>query len=454
MSLFAGKRNKGRNFRRRRDDDEENEAEETTKIVTSRSKNTKSSPANNKSTKNSTAGLLSFDDEEESGAEVFKVKKLNRQKKPPPAPAKPPVTQTVRTTTKPENVPIRYEEETGLKSRDSSDEEVTMGGDDAEESDEEDARAELARQIRMGAIPDAITIHAARKQREMARQLGGDYLPLDDTQCYSANSSRLVRDDENDKSGSDEDRDKDIGFSKVKGATKQQQVLEALETVAESEESDEEMRKWEEEQINKGVKIIQATQQPVSNSLPTGDQSFGVGTGAYPYVEAQTQFSYQQYGEWQQHQQQLPSNTAGSKLPEKLSPLTIASVKGRLQSRLDELKEMSSGHRQSLARIKEMKVAAVDDIDTVQVRSGDVTCEYQFFQETKLYLEDLLGCLAEKVCVRASVHVCVCVCVRACMCVCVCACVCVCVCVSVYVCVCVCVYMHTCECENVFHAVK
>ena len=29
-----------------------------------------------------------------------------------------------------------------------------MAGDDAEESDEEDARAELARQIRMGAIPD------------------------------------------------------------------------------------------------------------------------------------------------------------------------------------------------------------------------------------------------------------------------------------------------------------
>ena len=418
MSLFAGKRNKGRNFRRRRDDDEENEAEEATKIVTSRSKTTKSSPANNKAVQNSTSGLLSFDnDEEESGAEVFKVKKLNRQKKPPPAPVKPTASQPIRTTTKSENVTVRYEEETRVKSRDSSDEEVTMAGDDAEESDEEDARAELARQIRMGAIPDAITIHAARKQREMARQLGGDYLPLDDTQCYSANSSRLVRDDENDKSGSDEDRDKDIGFSKVKGITKQQQVLEALETVAESEESDEEMRQWEEEQINKGVKIIQATQQPVSNSMPTGDQSFGVGTGAYPYVEAQTQFSYQQYGDWQQ---QLPSNTAASKLPEKLSPLTIASVKGRLQSRLDELKEVSSGHRQSLTRIKDMKVAAVDDIDTVQARSGDVTREYEFFQEMKLYLEDLLSCLAEKVCV--SMCMCLCVSMPVCMCMCLCVC--------------------------------
>ena len=407
MSLFSGKRSKGRNFRKRRDDDEENEAETTT-IVTS--KTTKRLPAKNKPVQNSTS-LLSFDDEEESNAEVFKVKKLNRQKKPPPA--KPPVSQ-VRATSKPEGVPVsaRNEEGTGMRSRDSSDEELAMAGDDAEESDEEDTRAELARQIRMGAIPDAITIHAARKQREMARQLGGDYLPLDDTQCYSANNSRLVRDDENDKSGSDEDRDKDIGFSKVTGITKQQQVLEALETVAESEESDEEMRQWEEEQINKGVKIIQATQQPVSNSMPTGDQSFGVGTGAYPYVEAQTQFSYQQYGEWQQQQQQLPSNTAASKLPEKLSPLTIASVKGRLQSRLDELREVNSSHRQSLARVKDMKVAAVDDIDSVQARSGDVNSEYQFFQEMKLYLEDLLSCLAEKVCVYICTCVCVCVCVR------------------------------------------
>ena len=97
-------------------------------------------------------------------------------------------------------------------------------------------------------------------------------MPLDDTHCYLASNSQLV--------------------------------LKALETVAESEESDEEMRQWEEQQINKGVKIIQATQQLINNLLPTGNQNFGVGTGAYPYVVAQTQFSYQQYGDWQQ--QQLP----------------------------------------------------------------------------------------------------------------------------------------------------
>ena len=47
-------------------------------------------------------------------------------------------------------------------------------------------------------------------------------------------------------------------------------MLEALETVVESEE---EMRQWEEEQINKGVKIIQGTQQPVNYTLPTNDHT-------------------------------------------------------------------------------------------------------------------------------------------------------------------------------------
>ena len=412
MSLFSGKRNKGRNFRRRRADDND-EDEHNTNTTTATPSLKPSKTTGSTSARQKSSSLLSFDNEEDDATEVFKVKKLSRHKKPPP-PAAAPKPEPKAVITHVATINHVIEEETngaGMGPHGSSDEEVTMAGDEAEESDEEDARAELARQIRTGAIPDAITIHAARKQREMARQLGGDYLPLDDTQCFTANNSRLVRDDDNDKSGSDDERDKDIGFSKGTGVTKQQQVLEALETVAESGESDEEMRKWEEEQINKGANIIQATQQPPTvNNIPTGDQGFGVGTGAYPYIEAQSQFPYQEYTNWQQ--QQATGNT--TQLPDKLNPLTIATVKGKLQCRLDELRETNSGHRQNFGRMKEMKGAAVDDIDNVQQRAGDVTSEYQFFQEMKLYLEDLLGCLAEKVIVK-FVCVCVCVCMRASM---------------------------------------
>ena len=94
----------------------------------------------------------------------------------------------------------------------------------------------------------------------MVHQLGGNYLPLDDNQCFTANSSRLVRDDDNDKSGSNDERDKDIRFSKGTGVTKQQ-VLEALETVVESGESDAEMRNGKKNRLTKVLVLF----KPLSN---------------------------------------------------------------------------------------------------------------------------------------------------------------------------------------------
>lgn len=72
-----------------------------------------------------------------------------------------------------------------------------------------------------GSIPDAALIHAARKHRQQARELGGlaDYIKLDDTQPSqeveqaSVTSARLVREDENDKSDEEEGEDGRVDFS-------------------------------------------------------------------------------------------------------------------------------------------------------------------------------------------------------------------------------------------------
>jgi len=72
-----------------------------------------------------------------------------------------------------------------------------------------------------GSIPDAALIHAARKHRQQARELGGlaDYIKLDDTQPNqeteqaSVTSARLVREDENDKSDEEEGEDGRVDFS-------------------------------------------------------------------------------------------------------------------------------------------------------------------------------------------------------------------------------------------------
>ena len=74
-------------------------------------------------------------------------------------------------------------------------------------------------------IPDAATIHALKKQRELKRQYGSDYVPVDDTVRYQSQeslanktgetNSRLVREDDNDKSDTEEDY-RQLSFSNIK----------------------------------------------------------------------------------------------------------------------------------------------------------------------------------------------------------------------------------------------
>lgn len=74
-----------------------------------------------------------------------------------------------------------------------------------------------------GEIPDAAFIHAARKRRQLARELGGDP-PLVDP---DASKKRLVHEDE--QGGSDDDEDeKRIVFSGVKQKTQRQKIAEEI----------------------------------------------------------------------------------------------------------------------------------------------------------------------------------------------------------------------------------
>ena len=66
--------------------------------------------------------------------------------------------------------------------------------DDIEEMDETQRSVKLM--LRSGVIPDSTMIHAARKRRQMAREMGvpGDFLPLDNTGENGKNrKSRLIR---------------------------------------------------------------------------------------------------------------------------------------------------------------------------------------------------------------------------------------------------------------------
>lgn len=75
----------------------------------------------------------------------------------------------------------------------------------------------------LGEIPDAAFIHAARKRRQMARELGGE-APLVETETQK---KRLVREDQ-DVSDDEDEEEKRIRFSGVKNKTQRQKIAEEI----------------------------------------------------------------------------------------------------------------------------------------------------------------------------------------------------------------------------------
>ncbi len=106
--------------------------------------------------------------------------------------------------------------------------------------------------------------------------------------------------------------------------------MASLENIG-SESEDEETRKWEEEQINKGLKASNQLQdQPCSDdhyqsvTMDTITQSFVYGS-SYNYGANDGGVVLQQ----QQHQPVIP---------EKLVPISLETLKSKLTNRLEELK--------------------------------------------------------------------------------------------------------------------
>lgn len=97
--------------------------------------------------------------------------------------------------------------------------------------------------LESGAIPDAAMIHAARKRRQRAREMGGEYVPLEEEELED--KGRLLREDDNE--GSDEEVI-NMGANPVIRDQERRR-----EQFYEAQVSDQEIDEWEDQQIRKGV---------------------------------------------------------------------------------------------------------------------------------------------------------------------------------------------------------
>ncbi|XP_064228834.1 PAX3- and PAX7-binding protein 1-like [Aotus nancymaae] len=295
------------------------------------------------------ASLLSFQDEEEENEEVFKVKKSSYSKK---------IVKLLKKEYKEdlEKSKIKTELNSSAESeqpldktghvKDTNQEDgviISKHGEDEMdmESEKEEEKPKTGgafsnalsslNVLRPGEIPDAAFIHAARKKRQMARELG-DFTPHDN----EPGKGRLVREDENDASDDEDDDEKRRIVFSVKEKSQRQKIAEEIGIEGSDDdalvtgEQDEELSRWEQEQIRKGINIpqVQASQpaevnmyyQNTYQTMPYGS-SYGI-----PY-------SYTAYGS-SDAKSQKTDNTVPFKTPSnEMTPVTIDLVKKQLKDR-------------------------------------------------------------------------------------------------------------------------
>ncbi|XP_060689719.1 PAX3- and PAX7-binding protein 1 isoform X1 [Hemiscyllium ocellatum] len=356
------------------------------------------------------AALLSFQDEEEE-EEVFKVKKSNYSKKIvnklkkeykedlEKSLAKSDLNSQVSTDVTVDKPALVKEPVQDDGQSEKGEEEMEVDSDEQDEEGKAKAVGAFANTLstlnalRPGEIPDAAFIHAARKRRQMARELG-DCPAVE----IETSTNRLVREDENDASD-DDDEKRRIVFS-VKEKTQRQKIAEEIgiegsdDEALDTTEQDEELKMWEQEQIRKGISVPQ-----VQSSHPTDSTNvyYQNSYQAMPYDSSYNlPYTFSTYGTTESKPIKTDNAIAFKPSINEMPPVTIDLVKKRLKDRLDSMKEVHKTNQQRLDKLNEDLENSSKTIERLEGITDD-SGRYRFFQEMRGYVRDLLECFNEKV---------------------------------------------------------
>ncbi|KAJ8266400.1 hypothetical protein GJAV_G00130010 [Gymnothorax javanicus] len=368
------------------------------------------------------ASLLSFHDDEED-TEVFRVKKSNHSKKIVKQLKKEykedlerstdvkqdlntgnDVTAAEVTGSLPAGVKEESRPESSRASSEQGEEEMEVDSNEEEEDNEgkrtsgaafSNALSSLST-LRPGEIPDAAFIHAARKRRQLAREQGGDAPPPE----TEGPKRRLVREDEHNGSDDDDEEEKRIIFSGVRQKTQRQKIAEEIGIEGSDDEAldasgqDEELSRWEQEQIRKGISIPQVmASQPedVNVYYPSSYEGQQYGSSySLPYT-------YGSVGGDNLKPVKSDSSVTYSAPSSELIPITTDLVKKRLQDRLSAVRQGLSANAKRYKQIEEELEASDATIQRLEGSSDSVADQYKFLQEMRGYVRDLLECFSEKV---------------------------------------------------------
>ncbi|XP_032432288.1 PAX3- and PAX7-binding protein 1-like [Xiphophorus hellerii] len=365
------------------------------------------------------ASLLSFDDDEE-GSEVFRVKKPNHSKKIVKQLKKEykedlqksgNVKQETKSDAPPQPVFTVKEEPISRGSSEQGEEEMEVESGNEQDVEAKAQGGQLSRgrnvgssfntlssltSLKPGEIPDAAFIHAARKRRQLARELGGE-APLVEAE---PSKKRMAQEDRDCSDDEDED-EKRIRFSGVKNKSQRQKIAEEIGIEGSDDEAldtgqDEEVSRWEQEQIRKGISIPQVQSSQPEDSTAYYQNSYET----QPYGSSYSMpFTYSSVAPQPGKIPSLSDNGSvryGAPICD-LTPVSIDLVKKRLQ---DRLAQMHAGHNANVKRYEQIRdelEASESTIQQLEGSSNDNADRYKFLQEMRGYVGDLLECFSEKV---------------------------------------------------------
>ncbi|XP_057654367.1 PAX3- and PAX7-binding protein 1 isoform X2 [Diorhabda carinulata] len=236
---------------------------------------------------------------------------------------------------------------------------LCAGKDDlSSEEDEEPHRFNkpdnFKRILESGAIPDAAMIHAARKRRQRARELG-DFIPTEEEE--PEDKGRLLREDDHE--GSDEERiDMDINITLKDQERRREQFLSA-------QDSDREMDEWEDQQIRKGV--TGAAMEAARELL------YPVECPPPPNISTQ-----------------LPIMKPGI-------PRTPKMIAEKLKEHYEQVNQSKQNHELQLQKTRKDIEEVVKELEDLKMKAPNAADRFRFYQELRGYITDLVECLDEKI---------------------------------------------------------
>ncbi|KAL1131746.1 hypothetical protein AAG570_011359 [Ranatra chinensis] len=261
--------------------------------------------------------------------------------------------------------------------------EVTMGHVFMKQSDD------VKLMLKRGKIPDAATIHAARKQRQHVREMG-DFIPLsDETSRYdnTGTGSRLIREDDNDASEGEEERINMAINTTDEDRMRRRVEFRAAQDIGSGESDKGEEEEWEAQQIRKGVTGAQIAAVQQENLYY--QQYIGANVGITMSLGCETAVETNS----------AEVNQGGAVFPPLPSTGAIDPnlVTSKLKERLQDLREVHRKHCADTEKSKEEVVALKKECDSLITGGPKLAEKFRYYQDLRGYVTDLVECLDEKI---------------------------------------------------------